>query len=100
VPIVKFLRSTSTILNTNQDSVLHFLDAYGGTQERLIDIFQSCSSILMPLYGLMLQLIAAAHERWMDRENGCADDITALVIRFKFEAGSTTRRDGSHEHDQ
>ena len=31
-----------------------------------------------------VQLVAAAYKKWMEQENGCADDITAVIVRFKL----------------
>ena len=31
-----------------------------------------------------MQVVARAHERWMEVEDDCADDITAVVLRFKW----------------
>lgn len=35
------------------------------------------------LYVACVQLVAAAYARWMERENGSADDITAVIVRFR-----------------
>jgi hypothetical protein len=34
-------------------------------------------------------VVERASERWKEVENGCADDITAVVVRFRI------RREGS-----
>ena len=39
---------------------------------------------------LCMQLVAAAYEKWMDQENGSADDITAVLVRFRIRRSAET----------
>ncbi len=31
-----------------------------------------------------MQLVAAAYKKWMEQENGGADDITTVIVRFRL----------------
>ncbi len=42
------------------------------------------------LHVWCMQLVAAAHEKWMEQEDGSADDITAVIVRFRLRRSAET----------
>ncbi|BDA44065.1 probable protein phosphatase 2C 73 [Coccomyxa sp. Obi] len=63
------------------DGVWEFMD-----NQEAVNIVSSCSDD----ETACSKLVAAAHEKWMEQENGSADDITAVIVRFRLRRSAET----------